>query len=299
MEQFKSGFAAFIGRPNAGKSTMLNQLIGEKIAIVSDKPQTTRTRIQGVLTLPQGQIIFVDTPGVHKPGYRLNRRMMQAVIDAIESVDVLLLIVDATTGFGHGDRFVLDLIKQASTPSFLLLNKIDLIKDKSELLPLIDFYQKEHDFKEIIPVSALVGDGKEVLLNKLLEYLPEGPMYFSEDDLTDQPERVIVAEIVREKILELTEEEIPYATAVVTERFTEEENLIRIYCNILVEKQSQKPIIIGRGGQRLKLVGTRARQEIERLLGKKVYLELYVKVKEHWRNDERVLDEIGIVGGRQ
>jgi GTPase len=290
----RCGLAAFIGRPNAGKSTLLNKLVGEKIAAVSDKPQTTRTQIKGIITRPAGQIIFVDTPGVHKPGYKLNKRMMQAVLDAVENVDILMLIRDATAKTGRGEQYVIDLIKEAQRPTFLLLNKIDLVKDKGALLPLIDGYRQQYEFKEVIPISARTGKHTEVLIEKLLEYLPEGPPLFEEDALTDRNVRVIVPEMVREKILQTTSEEMPFVTAVVCEQWQEEEKLVRIYCAIYVERDSQRPIIIGRGGQKLKQIGTAARYEAEKLLGKKVYLELFVKVQEDWRNNERILDELGI-----
>ncbi len=290
----KSGFAALIGRPNAGKSTLLNSLVGEHIAAVSSKPQTTRTRINGIITRPEGQIIFVDTPGVHKPGYTLNRRMMGLVAEALMQVDLVLLLCDATTSLGTGDRFTLDLVKRAAKPSFLLLNKIDVLKDKSALLPLIEHYSKEYGFAEIIPVSARTGDNQELLVAKLFEYLPEGEHLYDPDQFTDQLERNIVAELVREKILEATEAELPFATAVRTESWQEEEDATEIHCMIYVERESQKPIIIGRGGQMLKEVGTKARRDIEKLLGRHVRLHLFVRVQEHWRNDPRTLDELGI-----
>ncbi|CAN5854922.1 GTPase Era [soil metagenome] len=292
---FKSGFVALIGRPNAGKSTLLNRLVGEKIAAVSNKPQTTRHKIQGIVTSGEGQIVFVDTPGVHKPGYLLNRRMMAAVHDAILSVDLLILMRDASVSTGNGDRFVLDLVKDSGKKAVLVLNKIDKIKDKSNLLPLIEFYSKEYDFAEIIPVSALKGDAVEILLNEIVKHLPEGEPIFSEDEMTDQPVRVIVAEMVREKILETTGEELPYVTAVVTEMFDESNpNLPKIYCAIYVERASQKKIIIGKGGAKIKEIGERARRDIEKLLGRQVFLKLFVKVVEDWRNREKNLNEIGI-----
>ena len=292
---FKSGFVALIGRPNAGKSTLLNHLVGEKIAAVSNKPQTTRHKIQGIVTSEEGQIVFVDTPGVHKPGYLLNRRMMAAVHDAILSVDLLILMRDASVSTGNGDRFVLELVKDSGKKAVLVLNKIDKIKDKNTLLPLIEFYSKEYDFAEIIPVSALKGDAVEILLNEIVKHLPEGEPIFSEDEMTDQPVRVIVAEMVREKILETTGEELPYVTAVVTERFDESDpNLPKIYCAIYVERPSQKKIIIGKGGAKIKEIGERARRDIEKLLGRQVFLKLFVKVVEDWRNRERDLNEIGI-----
>jgi len=294
--QAKSGMVALIGRPNAGKSTLLNLLVGEKIAIVSDKPQTTRTRISGVLTREEGQIVFLDTPGIHKPGYALNRRMMTIVSDALSSVDLIMLMIDASEPMGGGDRFVLDMMKKVKTQAFLLLNKIDRMKDKSRLLPRIENYTKEREFAEVIPVSALTGDGVGLLLSKAFEYLPEGPPLYAEDELIDQPERVIVAELVREKILRITGEEIPYVTAVVTEQWEDSDEVTRIGCVIYVERPSHRPIIIGRGGARLKEVGTEARADIEKLLGRHVFLGLHVKVREHWRDDERALDELGIRG---
>lgn len=284
-----------IGRPNAGKSTLLNRLVGEKIAAVSNKPQTTRHKIQGIVTLPEGQIVFVDTPGVHKPGYLLNRRMMAAVQDAILSVDLVVLMRDASVSTGNGDRFVLDLVKNSGKPAVLILNKIDKIRDKSVLLPLIDFYSKEYEFAEIIPVSALKGDAVDILLANIAKHLPPGEPIFAEDELTDQPMRMIVAEMVREKILASTGEEIPYVTAVVTEKWDESDpEKPVIFCAIYVEKPSQKAIIIGKGGAKLKKIGTEARSDIENLLGRHIHLQLFVKVVEDWRNKERDLDEMGI-----
>jgi GTP-binding protein Era len=303
---FRSGYVALVGRPNAGKSTLLNRLVGEKIAAVSNKPQTTRHRIQGIVTREDGQIVFMDTPGVHKPGHLLNRRMMAAVHDAILSVDVIVLMRDASVSTGNGDKFVLELIKKdrrrdegdeavAARPVILVLNKIDKIHEKHQLLPLIDWYRKEYDFSEIIPVSALKGDAIDDLLGSIVEHLPEGEPIFDPDELTDQPLKVIVAEMVREKILSATGEEIPYVTAVVTEKFDESDpEITEIYCAIYVERSSQKPIIIGKGGSRVREIGTAARQDIERLLEKKVFLKLFVKVVEDWRNRGGELDEMGI-----
>jgi GTPase len=292
---FRSGYVALIGRPNAGKSTLLNRLVGEKIAAVSNKPQTTRFKIQGVVTRPDGQIVFIDTPGVHKPGHLLNRRMMAAVHDALLSVDVAVLMRDASVSTGNGDRFVLDLVKEAAKPSILVLNKIDKVKKKGELLPLIDLYAKEYEFAEIVPVSALKGDAVEDLLGSIVKHLPEGEPIFAEDELTDQPMRAIVAEMVREKILASTGEEIPYVTGVVTERWDESDpQQLRIYCAIYVERDSQKPIIIGKGGSKIKQIGTEARKDIENLLGRPVHLQLFVKVVEDWRNRAGELDEMGV-----
>jgi GTP-binding protein Era len=294
-ENFRSGYAALIGRPNAGKSTLLNRLVGEKIAAVSNKPQTTRHRIQGIVTREDGQIVFVDTPGVHKPGYQLNRRMMAAVHDAILSVDLLVLMRDASVSTGNGDRFVLDLIKRSEKPAILVLNKIDKMKDKSTLLPLIEAYSKEYEFAEIVPVSALKGDAIDNLLVQIVKHLPEGEPLFAEDELTDQPMRTLVAEMVREKILATTGEEIPYVTAVVTEVYDESDpKLLRIFCAIYVERASQKKIIIGKQGSRLKDIGTKARVEFENLAGQKIFLKLFVKVVEDWRNREQTLDELGM-----
>lgn len=293
-EHRKSGVVALIGRPNAGKSTLLNRIIGEKIAIVSDKPQTTRTRITGVLTRPEGQIVFLDTPGIHKPGYKLNRRMMAIVTDALSTVDLVLLMIDATKPMGHGDQFVLDMLKRVETRAFLLPNKVDALRDKTKLLPLIGRYTGEREFAEVIPISALTGDGSELLIGKIFEQLPEGPMLYPEDEMTDQPERVLAAELVREKILQATAEELPYVTAVVTERWEEAHDITRIHCLIYVERPSHKAIVIGRAGARLKEVGIAARADIEKLLGRSVFLNLFVKVRERWRDDERALDELGI-----
>jgi GTP-binding protein Era len=292
---YRSGYVALVGRPNAGKSTLLNRLVGEKIAAVSNKPQTTRHRIQGVITRPEGQVVLVDTPGVHQPGYLLNRRMMSAVHDALEGVDLVCLIRDASAPTGNGDRFVLDLIKKSGKPSMLLLNKTDKIEDKRGLLPLIELYSREHEWRAVVPLSARTGDQLEALVKEFVNNLPEGEPIFGEDELTDQPMRVIVAEMVREKILQVTGEEIPYVTAVVTERYEEvSDGLARIYCAVYVERESQKRIIIGKGGARLKEIGTEARRDVERLLGHRVYLELFVKVEEGWRDSPRALSEMGI-----
>ena len=294
-DAFRAGYVALIGRPNAGKSTLLNRLVGEKIAAVSNKPQTTRFKILGIVTRPDGQIVLVDTPGVHKPGYELNRRMMTAVHDALLSVDVVCLIRDASAATGNGDRFVLDLVKQSEKPALLLLNKTDKLADKSKLLPLIDWYRAEHEWQAAVPISALKGDQIEQLLSEITALLPESAPLYANDELTDQPVRAMAAEIVREKILETTGEEIPYVTAVITEKWEEvREDFARIYCAIFVERQSQKKIIIGRGAQRLKQIGISARREIEKLLGHRCHLELFVKVEEDWRERGPVLDDLGI-----
>jgi GTPase len=296
-KNYRSGYVALIGRPNAGKSTLLNRLVGEKIAAVSNKPQTTRYKIQGVITRPEGQIVLVDTPGVHKPGYLLNRRMMAAVHEALEGVNLVCLIRDASVSTGNGDRFVLDLVRQSEKPALLLLNKTDKLADKSRLLPLMQWYGEEYDWRAVVPLSASKGDMVDVLLKEIIKHLPEGVPIFDEDELTDQPLRAMVAEIVREKILRTTGEEIPYVTAVVTEKFDEErEDFTRIHCAIFVERNSQKRIIIGHGAGRLKEIGTEARHDIERLLGHRCHLELFVKVEEGWRDKERLLDDLGIEG---
>jgi GTP-binding protein Era len=296
-QTFRSGYVALIGRPNAGKSTLLNRLVGEKIAAVSNKPQTTRYQIQGIITRPEGQIVLVDTPGVHQPGYLLNRRMMAAVHDALAGVDLVMLMRDASVSTGNGDRFVLDLVKQAEKPALLLLNKTDKLADKTKLLPLIEWYAKEYDWRGVIPLSARKGDMVADMIAEIIKHLPAQEPIFAADELTDQPMRALVAEIVREKILQATGEEIPYVTAVVTEEFDETRaDLTRISCVIYVERASQKKIIVGHGGERIKDVGTRARRDIEHLVGHRVHLALFVKVEADWRNSERALNEIGIKG---
>ncbi len=294
-ENFRSGYVGLIGRPNAGKSTLLNHLVGEKIAAVSNKPQTTRHKIQGIVTQENGQIVFIDTPGVHKPGYLLNRRMMSAVHDAILSVDIVVLLRDASVSTGNGDKFVLELVKESGKTAVLVLNKIDKIHDKKELLPLIEYYSKEYDFAEIVPISALKGDAIDNLLKQIVKHLPENEAIFGEDEMTDQSMRTLVSEMVREKILQTTGDEIPYVTAVVTEKYDETEpEVTRIHCAIYVERSSQKGIIIGKGGIKLKKIGTEARVDIEHLLNKKVFLQLFVKVVEDWRNRPQDLDELGV-----
>ncbi len=293
----RAGYVALVGRPNAGKSTLLNTLVGQKIAAVSDKPQTTRFKIQGVITRPEGQIVLVDTPGVHKPGYEMNRRMMASVQDALMGVDLVCLIRDASTPTGNGDKFVLELVQRSSKPALLLLNKIDKLKDKSDLLPLIDWYRNEYDWREIIPISALKGNAIDKLPDQMIKHLPESEPLFEEDELTDQSVRTMVAEIIREKILQTTGDEIPYVTAVVVEKWEDErEDFTRIHCAIFVERPGQKKIVIGKGALRLKETGTNARQEIEHLLGHRVHLELFVKVEADWRDKVNLLDDMGING---
>ncbi len=295
-ENFRSGYVALIGRPNAGKSTLLNRLVGEKIAAVSNKPQTTRHRIQGIVTKPEGQIVFVDTPGVHKPGFLLNRRMMAAVHDAILSVDVLVLMRDASVETGNGDKFVLELVKDAGKTAVLVLNKIDKIRDKGELLPLIEKYSKEFQFAEVIPISALKGEAVDNLLSQIIKHLPTAEPIFAEDEMTDQSMRTLVSEMVREKILQTTGDEIPYVTAVVTEKYDDTDPMVtRVHCAIYVERSSQKGIIIGKGGIKLKKIGTEARVDVENMLNKKVFLQLFVKVVADWRNRPQDLDEMGVM----
>jgi GTP-binding protein Era len=293
--EFRSGYVALVGRPNAGKSTLLNALIGQKIAAVSDKPQTTRFRIQGVITEPEGQIVLVDTPGVHRPGYEMNRRMMATVQDALLGVDLVCLIRDASVSTGSGDKFVLELVQRSQKPALLLLNKTDKLKDKSALLPLIEWYSHEYDWAELIPISALRGKEIDVLQKMMIKHLPPGEPMFGEDELTDQSVRTMAAEIVREKILLETQEEIPYVTAVVVEKWDEErEDFTRIHCAIFVERGSQKKIVIGKGAARLKEIGTQARQDIENLIGHRCHLELFVKVEKDWRDKAGLLEELGI-----
>ncbi len=292
----KSGFVSFIGRPNAGKSTLLNRIIGTKLAIVSDKPQTTRNRILGVKNYPDGQVVFLDTPGIHRPLHRMNVRMVDAAVDTIREVDVLCLVIDVTEPPGKGDRFVLDLLKHTDAPVFLVLNKIDLIK-KNTLLPLLQQYGELGKFAEIIPVSAGTGDNVDRLERVILDRLPEGEPRYPPDYLTDQPERFFAAEIVREKLLQLTHAEIPFSSAVVIDRFEEptaERALLRLFCTIVVDRESQKPIIVGRGGDMIKRIGTAAREELERFFSTRVYLDLHVRVKSEWREDDGVLNDIGL-----
>jgi GTP-binding protein Era len=290
-----TGFVSLIGRPNAGKSTLLNRIVGTKVAIVSDKPQTTRTRIVGVKNYDDGQVVFVDTPGIHRPLHRLNVRMVDAAVETLREVDVVVLVFDASTRPGHGDQFVSGLLRDAKVPVVLVLNKVDLVS-KPRLLPLMAEAQSWHRFAAIIPVSAATGDGVEQLERVLLEHLPEAAAIYPEDYLTDQPERVLVAEIVREKVLQHTRAELPFTTAVIVDQFdeTEREAILRLYCTILVETESQKPIVIGRGGEMIKRIGTDARVDLEAFFETKVFLDLRVKVDPDWRNNERSLDEIGV-----
>lgn len=295
---FRSGFVCILGRPNAGKSTLLNALVGEKLAIISPKPQTTRNRIQGIVNIPKnrgkggGQIVLIDTPGVHKPDSSLGRKMMVEVREALEGCDLVLVIMDVKHKLDPRDQFALDMVKHAGTNAFLVLNKIDLIREKSKLLPLIDEYRKLYNFAEVIPVSALKRKGLDVLLDLVITALPAGPAYFAEDQITDQPARFMAAEIVREQVLLNTKEELPYATTVIVESFEEGSKLTRIASTIYCEREGQKGILVGKGGQMLKKIGTNARMQIERMLGTKVFLELYVKVTPGWRDSRTFVEEL-------
>ena len=291
----KAGFVSLIGRPNAGKSSLLNRIIGVKLAIVSDKPQTTRTRILGAKNYAAGQIVFVDTPGIHRPLHRMNVRMVGAAVESIGEVGLVGGVVDASESPGAGLRYLLDRVKDTRTATVLILNKIDLVS-KKRLLPMVDQMSKERDWTHIVPVSALTGDNVEHLEQVLLESLPEGEQLYPDDFLTDQPERTLVTEMVREQVLRLTHAELPFSTAVMIDQFEEvnDGKLLRIYCTIFVERDSQKPIVIGHGGALIKQIGTTARQEIERFFQTKVFLDLRVAVKEQWRDDERLLDRLGV-----
>jgi GTP-binding protein Era len=293
LTAFHSGFAALIGRPNVGKSTLINHIIGQKIAIMSDKPQTTRNKIHGVYTTDHSQIVFLDTPGIHKPQHKLGSRMNDYAYGALHEVDVVLFLVDVAEGIGGGDRFIMEQMAGIKTPVFLLLNKIDKI-DPDALLPIIDKYKDLYDFAEIIPISALNGNNVTTLLQTIERHLPEGPQYYPADQVTDHPEQFIIAELIREKLLNLTREEIPHSLAVTVEQMEKRPNgVIYIGAVIYVERESQKGIIIGKQGALLKQVGKQARREVELLLGSKSYMELWVKVKKDWRNQERVLRDLG------
>lgn len=292
----RSGFVAIVGRPNAGKSTLLNRLVGAKIAIVSDKPQTTRRRIVGVKTDAQGQVLYVDTPGIHRPLHKLNVRMVDAALESLREVEVVVVLVDASNRTGAGDTFVVERLKQARVPVILALNKVDLV-EKPRLLPLIAHYGKAMDFAAIVPISAATGENVDALEREVRGRLPEGPPLYPEDYLTDQPQRVLAAETVREKVLIHTRDELPFTTAVVVDQFEEPKSArapYRIFCTILVEAESQKPIVLGRAGSMIKRIGTEARLDLEAALESKVYLELHVKVKADWRDNERFLDELGM-----
>lgn len=293
-EVFKSGFISIIGRPNVGKSTFLNRVIGQKIAIMSDKPQTTRNKVQGVLTTNDAQMIFIDTPGIHKPKHKLGDFMMKIAMNSLKEIDVILFMVSAEDGFGRGEEFIIEKLQGLSTPVFLIINKIDTVHP-DELLDIIDQYRVKYDFAEIIPISALEGNNVDRLLQQLKSYLEEGPQYYPADQVTDHPERFIITELIREKALHLTREEIPHSIAVVIEKIEErdDQNLIDVMAAIIVERNSQKGIVIGKQGKMLKEIGKRAREDIEHLLGSKVYLELWVKVQKDWRNKSIHLRDFG------
>ena len=296
----RSGFVSLIGRPNVGKSTLLNRLVGTKLAIVSDKPQTTRNRVVGVKQVSGeggGQIVFVDTPGIHRPLHRMNVRMVDLALETIGQVNVLVLVHDASAATGSGDRYVVGLLHQVTIPVVLALNKIDLIA-KRRLLPLIDDYRGRHEFLAIVPISALTGDGTAALETEILDALPEGEPFYPQDYLTNQPERVLVAERVREKLLRHTRAELPFSTAVIVDRFEEADahGIMRLYCSILVDRNSQKRIVIGHRGALIKQIGTEAREDLEQFFAMKVYLDLHVRVREGWREDERILSQMGLSG---
>jgi GTPase len=290
-EAHRSGFVAIVGRPNSGKSTLINALVGAKVSIVTSVPQTTRNRILGIVNRPGAQIVFMDTPGIHKPLSRLNDRMMAFVRQALEERDLALLIVDACAKFGKGDEFSLQLLKNYAPRTILLLNKIDIIA-KPRLLPLMDRYSKLHSFEEIIPISAMTGDGVEEVVQAVVARLPEGPQYFPADIYTDQPERFLASEIIREKVINHTRQELPYVTAVLIDSFKESDTLTHIESTIVVDKDSQKPIVIGAGGKLIKQIGTEARQELEKLFPPKVFLGIEVKVEPHWRDNRAVVAEL-------
>jgi GTP-binding protein Era len=292
----KTGFVSFIGRPNAGKSTLLNRLVGTKLAIVSDKPQTTRNRILGVKNYPDAQVIFLDTPGIHRPLHRMNVRMVDAAKDTISEVDILGLVVDAPERGGKGHDYVMDLARHAKVPVFLILNKIDLMK-RTRLLPIIADYDKTGIFAEIIPVSAETGENIDTLERVIIDRLPEGEAMYPPDYLTDQPERFLAAEIVREKVLQFTRDEIPFSTAVIVEKFQEPDGpngTLELYCTILVDRDSQKPIVVGRAGEMIKKIGIAAREDLERFFQSHVFLDLHVRVKSEWREDDRALKDMGL-----
>jgi GTP-binding protein Era len=291
-EKFRSGYVSLTGRPNVGKSTLLNAIIGEKIAIVTPKPQTTRNRITGIKNLDNAQIVFIDTPGIHKPQHKLGEIIVKEAKEAVREVDIILFMVEPEFP-GRGDKFILDILNDIDKPVILLINKIDKIK-KNDILPLIDTYRRLYPFKEIIPISALKGDGVNRVIDAIVSYLPEGPMYYPEDITTDQIERFMSSEIIREKIMDKTEEEVPYSIAVdIIDWKEHEDKKIFIHADIYVEREGQKGIIIGKGGAMLKEIGTKARLDIERLLGTKVFLELRVKIKKDWRSNKHILRELG------
>ncbi|MGC2062192.1 MAG: GTPase Era [Thermodesulfovibrionales bacterium] len=291
-ESFRSGYVSIIGRPNVGKSTLLNNILGQKIAIVTERPQTTRNRLIGIRTLPDAQIIFIDTPGIHDPKHLLGRRMVKAAQEVLKEIDLVIFMIDSEQAVAK-DKEILALLKDSGSPVFLLINKIDRIK-KNELLPLIETYSRLFAFREILPVSAQSGEGIDTVMEKIKETLPPGPKYYPDDMLTDQIERFMATEIIREKIMLKTSEEIPHSVAVEVLQWKErEDGLVAISANIYVEREGQKGIIIGKNGALLKMIGTNARHDIERLLGTKVFLQLWVKVRSGWRDDNRALQELG------
>jgi GTP-binding protein Era len=292
LKDFRSGYVSIVGRPNVGKSTLLNSILGEKIAIVTPKPQTTRNRIIGIKTLPDAQIIFMDTPGIHRPLHKLGEIMVRTAVEALNDVDVVLFMVEPREP-AKGDIDIIDLLKKVRSPVFLLINKIDIVR-KPDILPFIDHFSKLYSFKEIIPLSAIKQDGVELLIKSICNYLPPGPRYYPDDLITDQLERFMVSEIIREKAMDMTKEELPYSVAVEVGKWEErKDGLISISCNIYVERDGQKAIIIGKRGERIKSIGTAARVDIEKLLHTKVFLELRVRVKKNWRNDKQLLKELG------
>ena len=293
-KNFKSGFVTIVGRPNVGKSTFLNNVIGQKIAIMSDKPQTTRNKVQGVYTTDDSQMIFIDTPGIHKPKHKLGEFMLKVSKNALREVEVIMFMINATQKLGAGDKYIMEMLKDTKTPVFLVVNKIDAVHPDG-LLEIIDAYKAEFDFAEIIPISALQGNNVQQLLDTLKKYLPEGPQYYPADQVTDHPERFIIAELIREKVLHLTRDEVPHSVAVEIEKIAKDDNkdLVRINASLIVERDSQKGIVIGKRGALLKEIGTRARKDIETLLGSKVYLELWVKVQKDWRDRASQLRDYG------
>ncbi|EGQ4483201.1 GTPase Era [Staphylococcus pseudintermedius] len=295
MSEYKSGFVTIIGRPNVGKSTFVNRVIGHKIAIMSDKAQTTRNKIQGVMTQQDAQIVFLDTPGIHKPKHKLGDYMMKVAKNTLSEIDAVMFMVNVNEEIGRGDEYIMEMLKTVKTPVFLVLNKIDLVHPDA-LMPRIEQYQRYMDFAEIIPISALEGHNVDHFINVLKSYLPEGPQYYPNGQISDHPEQFVVSELIREKILQTTSEEIPHAIGVNVERMTQEsEDRVHIEAVIYVERDSQKGIVIGKGGKKLKEVGKRARLDIEHLLGSKVYLDLWVKVQKDWRNKSSFIKQMGYV----
>ncbi len=290
---FKSGFVTLLGRPNVGKSTLLNQILGQKITIISDKPQTTRNKIQGIYTDQAGQIVFIDTPGIHKPKHRLGRFMVDSAMSTINEVDLVLFVVNVREKIGPGDRFIIDKLRTIDTPVFLIINQIDQV-DPTDLLPVISDYQEEFDFAEVVPTSGLEGENIQELIQTIKSYLPVGPQFYPDDQVSDHPEYFIISELIREKVLDLTREEIPHSVAVVTEKVDRnQDGKVQTYATIIVERKSQKGIIIGKQGSMIKKIGSLARRDIEKLLGDKIYLELWVKVQRDWRDKPSRLEDFG------